>query len=562
MNQAPLFPIGYVLSDGRYKIKETLGRGGMGIVQKALDRYLEIEVAIKFQIPEAPEDAKKLFIREARAMAKLSGHSNIVSIFNIGVCLKSFDDAPEYINYIASEYLPGGDARKLVKEIREEKTLEKTIEAMKVGISVCNGIDYAHEKAGILHRDIKPANILIGVEDVVKVSDFGLAKVAKDKSGTFTGKSYGTVAYMAPEQADLEHEPNVKIDIWQLGITLYELLTGELPRRPMQGPQKKPADINEHIPGSVSDCIMEMLNESPEERLDSCRYVKEQLQRELDLIDPKKRYSQKRKILELQEFSNIRHALREQIEQGIQTLVDDAVNGASILPKPDEQQRWYATILMRPSIRIGRNRSLAKKFSTIFFAEYLGLERTAHSDWEKKADLITQALPIMQCSSGLPIRWYQERGNWSRDQEKNLFHCQKDKRNFIRYFALKNIKWARFEDSEDNLIKRTYATDTSRASWDRSVGWELQTENSSQTRFMSQNIETEIIIPIYSPFSQNKFGSDNSVLGVANFEWDHGFPDWKIEEIGTILAAEIQDENCFSLSEFVCDILPNIVMNE
>ena len=560
MNQRPIFSPGYVLSNGRYEMKEMIGRGGMGIVQKAYDRCLGIDVALKFQFPGASEEFKKFFLKEARAMAQLTGHSNIVSIFDIGFCLEEVGNYFEYINFIASEYLSEGNATKLVEEIKEEKSLDKTLECLKVATSICDGIAYAHDKAKILHRDIKPANVLIGIEGIIKVCDFGLAKMSLDESGKFTARQHGTLAYMAPEQFEPNHKPSVQADIWQLGMTLYELLTGGLPHRPTTTPTIEPSRANSHIPQSISECIMLMLDENPNKRPDSCVEVKDLIQKEIDFLDPDKRYSQKKKVLELREFVNIRHALKEQIENGIQTLVNEASNGISLLPEEDEKERWYSTVLMRPSTKIGRNRILSERFSTIFFAEYSREKRIASSNWENATNLITTTLLINECSSGLPIRWYRERGNWERDRKKGLFLCNSDKRRFIRYFALKNIKSARFDDPEDNIIKNTYATDESRESWPRGVGWKLRSEDGSQSQTMSQNIETEILVPIYSPFSQNRLGSPESILGIANFEWDQKFPDWRIEELGALLATMIQDENCFSLSELICDILPNIVL--
>jgi serine/threonine protein kinase len=199
-----------------YKITEKLGGGGMGVVYKAQDTKLKRTVALKFLPPELTrdKDAKTRFIREAQAASALQ-HNNICTIHEIGdtedgrmfICMDCYDG--ETLNEkIAGGPLPVG-------------------EAIDIAIQVAEGLSRAHE-LGMVHRDIKPANILVTNDGVVKIVDFGIAKLAGMTKVTRTGATVGTVAYMSPEQARGE-EVDSRSDVFSLGAVLYELLTGSDP---------------------------------------------------------------------------------------------------------------------------------------------------------------------------------------------------------------------------------------------------------------------------------------------------------------------------------------------
>ncbi len=201
-----------------YKIIEKLGGGGMGVVYKAEDTKLKRLVALKFLPLDLvrDDDAKERFVHEAQAASALD-HPNICTVHEIAEA----DDGQLFI--CMAHY--------------EGETLKKKIESHLVGLPVEQVIDYAaqtaqglakaHSKA-IVHRDIKPANLMVTDEGVVKIVDFGLAKLAGRTKITRSGTTLGTVAYMSPEQAqgtDVDH----RTDIWSLGVVLYEMLTGQLP---------------------------------------------------------------------------------------------------------------------------------------------------------------------------------------------------------------------------------------------------------------------------------------------------------------------------------------------
>jgi serine/threonine-protein kinase len=202
-------------SIGRYKIIEELGRGGMGVVYKALDTKLKRTVALKFLPPDFMKDseAKERFIQEAQAAAALD-HPNICTVYEV--------DEEKDKAFISMAYVEGQSLKDRIKsgalDIKE---------AVDIAVQVAEGLNEAHEK-GIVHRDIKPANIMLTEKGKAKITDFGLAKLSWGADLTKTSTIMGTVAYMSPEQArgeDVDH----KTDIWSLGAMLYEMLTGKRP---------------------------------------------------------------------------------------------------------------------------------------------------------------------------------------------------------------------------------------------------------------------------------------------------------------------------------------------
>jgi tetratricopeptide (TPR) repeat protein len=199
----------------RYEILEEIGRGGMGVVFRARDRRLGREVALK-RLPDHIRNHPKaidLFLREARAAAALN-HPNIVTLF---------DAAQEGDTlYITMELLRGSPLQRV---LREKGRLSPGTVA-KIGGQIAQGLQYAHEQ-GIVHRDIKTANIFFTDKKVVKIMDFGLAKMVEEvrRSTTVVG---GTPYYMAPEQSAGEQVDH-RADLYALGVTFFELLTGNVP---------------------------------------------------------------------------------------------------------------------------------------------------------------------------------------------------------------------------------------------------------------------------------------------------------------------------------------------
>ncbi len=214
--------IGSTLS--HYKITAELGRGGMGIVYRAQDTKLNREVAIKV-LPSAAlatEDDRARFYREAQAAAQLH-HAHIATIFEIDEAVPS--DAPHGTQpspFIVMEYIEGETL-----ESRVQQGPLKLSEAVRIAIEMAEALKAAHGK-DIVHRDIKSANVMLTAEGSAKVLDFGLAKTAQSTQLTRMGSTLGTVSYMSPEQARSE-AVDARTDLWALGVTLYEMITGSNP---------------------------------------------------------------------------------------------------------------------------------------------------------------------------------------------------------------------------------------------------------------------------------------------------------------------------------------------
>ncbi|RKY95299.1 MAG: protein kinase, partial [Ignavibacteriae bacterium] len=199
-----------------YKILEKLGGGGMGVVYKAEDTKLDRTVALKFlpQHLHLDKEAEQRFISEAKSASSFD-HPNICTIHDIG---KTDDDQL----FIAMASYEGETLKKKL-----DKGPVNVEEAIDIATQIAEGLKKAHQK-GIVHRDIKPANIFITNDGLVKILDFGLAKVSSQAQITTMGTTMGTVAYMSPEQTKGE-EVDQRTDIWSFGVVLYEMLSGELP---------------------------------------------------------------------------------------------------------------------------------------------------------------------------------------------------------------------------------------------------------------------------------------------------------------------------------------------
>jgi len=248
-----------------YEIIEELGRGGMGVVYLAQDLKLKREVAIKFlpRIIGADSDERKRFEIEAQAAAALN-HPNIAHIYAI----EESDDQM----FIVMEYIEGKELKDLVGAYCDAPIPINNV--INYATQMAKGLDAAHKK-GIVHRDIKSANIMITGDDHLKIMDFGLAKVRGGTLVTKSGTTFGTAAYMSPEQVR-GNEVDHRSDIWSFGVVLYEMLTGKLP---FSGDyeaavaysilNEEPSPIsgsNPEIPATITKIIEKLLKKNSSER--------------------------------------------------------------------------------------------------------------------------------------------------------------------------------------------------------------------------------------------------------------------------------------------------------
>jgi Ca-activated chloride channel family protein len=260
---------------GHYEILEDLGRGGMGIVYKAMDKALDRLVALKVMSAElrADETQIKRFMQEAKATAQLH-HPNIILVYEVG-------ETPE--PYFAMEYVEG-------------ETLAQWIEAQRGGLKetvdilskICDAVECAHRK-NIIHRDLKPSNIMITKDNQLKVMDFGLAKfLDAPLKLSKPGEPVGTTYYMSPEQACGE-EVDERTDIYSLGVVFYEMLVGKPPfqgtsalsvlQHIVKTPPTSPCHFKSDIPKEMAEICLKCLAKKPEDRYQKVGTLKRELEK-------------------------------------------------------------------------------------------------------------------------------------------------------------------------------------------------------------------------------------------------------------------------------------------
>lgn len=273
-----MIKLGMLIGD-RYEILDKIGTGGMSDVYKAKDQKLNRFVAVKVLKQEFSENKNFVskFRVEAQAAAGLM-HPNIVNVYDVG--------EEDSIHYIVMELVEGITLKKYI----EKKVRLTTKEAISIAIQVAMGIEAAHNNH-IIHRDIKPQNIIISKEGKVKVTDFGIAKAAS--SNTITSNVMGSVHYTSPEQARGGFS-DAKSDIYSMGITFFEMLTGRVPFngdttvaiaiKHIQDDMPSPREFVSEIPISVEKIILKCTQKSPDRRYQSMEEVIRDLKR--SLINP------------------------------------------------------------------------------------------------------------------------------------------------------------------------------------------------------------------------------------------------------------------------------------
>ncbi|MFZ5558007.1 MAG: serine/threonine-protein kinase [Pseudomonadota bacterium] len=250
---------------GRYEILSAIGKGAMGIVYRAEDPMLQRTVAVKtvnlFLDQDELADYEARFYQEAKAAGRLN-HPNIVTIYDVG--------KEGHVAYMAMEFLEGRELKSL---LAARKPLPLAT-ALDIAAQVADGLAYAHAN-DIVHRDIKPANIMILNSGLVKIMDFGIARMRTSEVRTQTGVLLGSPPYMSPEQV-LGRRADHRSDIFSLGIVLYEMLTGE---RPFTGSEmsaimyhvvhlspRAPSQLNSAVPDILDFIVAKALAKAPDAR--------------------------------------------------------------------------------------------------------------------------------------------------------------------------------------------------------------------------------------------------------------------------------------------------------
>lgn len=266
---------GTVLAD-RYRVVRRIGSGAFGIVILVDDTVVREQVILKFLKPHIAGDEKlvKRFIQELRYARRIT-HENVIRIHDF---LKFGTSCA-----ISMEYFP---SHSLASEIKKRVSMDQQ-RALKIIREICHGMSVAHQ-VNIIHRDLKPANVLIGEHDQVKIVDFGLAAAARsmDSRLTTAGMVMGTPAYMAPEQVrstDLDK----RIDIYSLGVVMYELVTGRLPYigsdplailyQHLEGKPTPPSQLNARISPALEGIVLKAMAVKPEQRYQSMEELREQV---------------------------------------------------------------------------------------------------------------------------------------------------------------------------------------------------------------------------------------------------------------------------------------------
>jgi serine/threonine protein kinase len=283
---------------GNYKIISKLGSGGMAVVYKAHELSLNRIVALKVLSSHLSENNEfiKRFEREARAAAKLN-HPNIIQIYAIG--------EEEGIHFFSMEYVKG---KTLAEIIEEEKKLTYD-KAIPIIIQTAEALSEAH-KHGIVHRDMKPSNIMVNNNGTVKVTDFGIAYVSQETKLTKSGSIIGTPEYLSPEQCEAKTIDN-RSDIYSLGVTFYELLSGKTPYKAdtpvsmlleiVKGNFPPLNEVNPDIPEFIQKIVEKMMQTKPEDRFNNANELIESLKKHMEKSISTKDFEKEKHIERLYE---------------------------------------------------------------------------------------------------------------------------------------------------------------------------------------------------------------------------------------------------------------------
>ena len=360
---APL-PMGTCLGD--FEIAEELGRGGMGIVYRATQRSLGRDVAIKVLPGYARygQEAVQRFKTEAQAAARLH-HTNIVSIMAEG------QHDGQY--YYVMELIDGASLDRVIRNYHVEPnatTADFAHDHRKLAAriaEVADALHHAHQH-GVIHRDVKPHNLLLGEGDHLHLTDFGLARLTEQPHLTVTGDQMGTPAYLSPEQirggtGDIDH----RTDVYSLGVTLYETLTGV---KPFQGETRDqittricteepiaPRKLRPHIPSALETICLRAMEKTPHRRYDSAAALAEDL----------RRFEQGRPILSRRP-GTLQRSVKWMRRHKVASIIFAAVIGISVTA-------GSAGVVIRNADRQKASKLLADAYQQLAFFDYHTFQR-------------------------------------------------------------------------------------------------------------------------------------------------------------------------------------------
>jgi eukaryotic-like serine/threonine-protein kinase len=316
---------------GQFDVMRVLGQGGMGLVVEAFDTRLQRNVALKVLDPELAEDeiSRQRFCREARAAASIN-HENVVAVHQVE---KASEDG---LPYLVMQLVTG---ESLEKRLQRVKPLPLR-EIVRIGMQASHGLAAAHAQ-GLIHRDIKPGNILLEEPtDRVKLTDFGLARVADDMKLTHTGFVSGTPMYMAPEQA-LGGDADTRSDLFSLGAVLYEMCSGQPPfagnsapvilKQIVEARQRPLRELNPSVPEWLSVTIDRLLAKKPADRIQSAAHVAELFEFEWALM--KTTSEDVPTVCEVEQRRRVRRSRMTAVAVGLASLALGLLGGMYLAPR-------------------------------------------------------------------------------------------------------------------------------------------------------------------------------------------------------------------------------------
>ena len=273
--------IGRIL-DGRYELVEFVGKGGMALVYRAIDKRTGHNVALKILRPEFNQDKEFLsrFEREAVTASRMN-HHNIVNLLDVG---RDGD-----LHYLVMEFVRG----RTLKDVIRQKGALPAMVAAQIGIRILSALQHAHQN-GIIHRDIKPQNVLVHADGHIKVADFGIAQVAGSNTISDKDSVMGSVHYFSPEQAQGKNV-TIASDLYSVGVSLYEMLTGVTPfdgetpvaiaLQHVSGKARPISELNPQVPPAIERVVERAMEKRPELRYQSATEMAQDLQRALQEPD-------------------------------------------------------------------------------------------------------------------------------------------------------------------------------------------------------------------------------------------------------------------------------------